>query len=154
MRFATWAAAAAALCLWTAPSAAEAPARYLSLRGESVEARAGPGPQHRVAWVYARAGLPLLLVEERGAWRRVRDPDGGEAWVLAQHLDSRRTVYVRAATPLRRDARANARTLAHLQPGVVAAITGCDGEWRRIAVGGRIGWADNAALWGGDCAGL
>lgn len=154
VRLGTWAALAASLSVWIAPAVAEAPGRYLSLRNEGAEGRAGPGMQHRVAWIYAHAGLPLLVVEERGGWRRVRDPDGGEAWVQAQNLDTRRTVYVREATPLRREARAGARTLAQLQPGVIGAITACEGEWRRVAVGGRIGWVDNAALWGGDCAGF
>jgi SH3-like domain-containing protein len=73
----------------------------------------------------------------------------------AQNLDPRRTVYVKQDVALRRDARAGGHPLAYLAPGVTGALTSCQGEWRRVAVGGRVGWVENTALWGGsDCSGL
>jgi SH3-like domain-containing protein len=69
-------------------------------------------------------------------------------------LNQRRTVYVRDIAALRRSARNGARVIAYLQPGVIGAITGCEGDWRRVAVGGRVGWVEADALWAGDCTGL
>jgi SH3-like domain-containing protein len=128
--------------------------RYVSLKTENANGRHGPGVEHRVDWIYERAGLPLQVTGESGPWRRVRDPDGAEVWMHAQNLDQRRTVYVTQATAIRREAREGGMPVAYLQPGVIGAITACQGEWRRVAVGGRVGWVENAALWGGDCAGL
>ena len=50
--------------------------RYVSLRTEGANGRHGPGLEHRVDWIYERAGLPLMVTGESGPWRRVRDPDG------------------------------------------------------------------------------
>jgi SH3-like domain-containing protein len=85
----------------------------------------------------------------------VRDPDGAQVWMHAQNLDPRRTAYVAQAAALRRAARENAQPVAYLASGVVGALTGCEGDWRRVAVGGRVGWVEKDALWGGeDCSGL
>jgi SH3-like domain-containing protein len=91
---------------------------------------------------------------ESGPWRRVVDPDGVTVWMHAQNLEQRRTVFIEQPTALRRSARDNAQPVAYLQAGVVGALTGCEGDWRRVAVRGRVGWVQNSALWGGDCAGL
>jgi len=128
--------------------------RFVSLKTQGANGRHGPGLEHRVDWVYERAGLPLQVTGESGPWRRVRDPDGAEVWMHAQNLEQRRTVYVSQATALRRAARENGQITAYLAAGVIGSVTGCEGEWRRVAGGGRIGWVENDALWGGDCAGL
>jgi SH3-like domain-containing protein len=126
----------------------------MSLKIEGAEGRHGPGTEHRIDWLYERAGLPLMVLAHQGAWIQVRDPDGAEVWMHAENLEVRRTVYVREQTTLRRSARAGGQAIAYLMPGVIGAVTQCDGEWRRVAVGGRIGWVENSSLWGGDCAGL
>jgi SH3-like domain-containing protein len=128
--------------------------RFVSLRTQDANGRHGPGLEHPVDWIYQRVGLPLQVTGESGPWRRVVDPDGAVVWIHAQNLDARRMAYVREAVTLRRNARADARELAHLDQGVVGALTGCEGDWRRIAIGGRVGWVEASALWGAECEGL
>lgn len=129
--------------------------RFVSLKTEGANGRRGPGLEHRVEWIYERAGLPLQVTGESGPWRRVRDPDGAQVWMHAQNLDARRTALVTTDVPLRRAARPGAKPAAYLSPGVIGVLTGCDGEWRRIAIGGRVGWVERDALWGADdCSGL
>jgi len=102
-----------------------------------------------------RVGLPLEVTAESGPWRRIRDPDGAQTWMHAQNLDTRRTAYLEHAATLRQIGHDDARAVAYLAPGVVGALTGCQGEWRRIAVGGRVGWVKSRDLWGADaCNGL
>lgn len=164
MRALRYAAVLTAAVIFSAPGAAETPAigpdsnlpvpRFVSLKVEGANGRHGPGLDHRIDWIYQRAGLPLRVTAESGPWRRVMDPDGAQVWMHAQNLDTRRTAYVREATELRRQARPGSATVAYLDAGVIGALTGCDGEWRRVAVGGRVGWVEAAALWGADCTGL
>jgi SH3-like domain-containing protein len=128
--------------------------RFVSLRTEGANGRHGPGLEHQVDWIYERAGLPLQVTGESGPWRRVVDPDGATVWMHAQNLDQRRTVYITAPATLRRTAQSNASPVAYLSAGVIGALTGCEGDYRRVAVGGRVGWVESSALWGGDCAGV
>ncbi|MGE0829420.1 MAG: SH3 domain-containing protein [Hyphomonadaceae bacterium] len=128
--------------------------RFVALKGEGVNGRRGPGPEHRVDWIYQRDGLPLQVVAESGPWRRVRDPGGAEVWIHSAHLENRRTVFVRGdrlgSTALRRAPNENARALAFLERGVVARLEACRGEWRRLSVEDRTGWAPADALWGAE----
>lgn len=165
MRRGLIAASVAALSLICVNAAADTPdmgtnsnlpvPRYVSLKTEGANGRRGPGLEHRVDWVYERVGLPLQITGESGPWRRVRDPDGDQVWIHAQNLDTRRMAYLTEATTLRRQAREGSSTVAYLAPGVIGALTGCQGEWRRVAIGGRVGWVRQDAVWGGDdCTGL
>lgn len=163
MRRGISAALAAAGLLFVSAAAADPPAmgpdsnlpvpRYVSLRTEGANGRHGPGLDHRVDWIYQRAGLPLQVTGESGPWRRVVDPDGAVVWMHSQNLDPQRTAYVARPVALRRQAREGATAIAYLEPGVIAALTGCEGEWRRLTVEGRVGWVAADALWGaGECA--
>ncbi len=131
--------------------------RMVSLNADEANGRRGPGLDHDIAWIYERAGLPLEVTGESGPWRRVRDPDGAEVWMHGSNLQNRRTAMVRGEGDalMRHRPRAAAKVAARLAPGVVGALTACDGEWRRLAVGGRVGWVEADRLWGAeDCAGL
>lgn len=160
-------AAFSAIALSFSASAADAPAlgpdsnlpvpRFVSLATEGANGRRGPGVEHRVEWIYERAGLPLQVTAESGPWRRVRDPDGTEVWMHAQNLDNTRTAWVRSETQarLRTQARPGAAITAYLEPGVIGTLTGCQGPYRRISVSGRVGWVEAEELWGAsDCSGL
>lgn len=145
----------AAATLFSLSSAtADQPARFMSVRTDGAEGRQGPSDHERLRWLYQRAGLPVQILAERDGWRQIRDPAGDEVWMRNADLDPRRTIYVQEQTELRRTARQGGQVVAYLMPGVIGAVTACDGEWRRVAVGGRIGWAQNSSLWGGGCEGL
>jgi SH3-like domain-containing protein len=133
--------------------------RFVSLKTEGANGRRGPGLEHKVEWIYERPGLPLQVTGESGPWRRVRDPDEGQVWMHAQNLDNRRTIYARPEGEgdliLRHAPRDSSRPVAILAPGVIGALTACEGAWRRVAVGGRVGWAHQDELWGAeDCSGI
>jgi len=56
--------------------------RYVSLKTDRVNLREGPSKDHRTAWVFQRAGLPVEIIAEYETWRRIRDSEGTEGWVL------------------------------------------------------------------------
>lgn len=154
-------AALSLICLSFAASAETGPdsnlpvPRFVSLKTEGANGRHGPGVEHRIDWIYQRPGLPLQVTGESGPWRRVRDPSGAEVWMHAQNLDTRLTAIVREGdeVAMRRSASESAEVVAYLSPGVIGAVTGCEGEWRRVAVGARVGWTPAEALWGAEaCA--
>jgi SH3-like domain-containing protein len=57
--------------------------RYVSLKSDHVNVRAGPTKDNDVAWVYTRSGLPVEITAEFENWRRVRDSEGAEGWPRA-----------------------------------------------------------------------
>src|SRR5215218_7889647 len=68
--------------------------RFVSLKTDRVNLREGPSKDHRTAWVFQRAGLPVEIVAEFETWRRIRDAEGTEGWVLHSLLSGRRTALV------------------------------------------------------------
>ena len=68
--------------------------RYASLKTDRVNLREGPSKDHPTKWVYERAGLPVEITAEFEIWRKVRDSEGVEGWVLHSLLSGRRTALV------------------------------------------------------------
>ena len=129
--------------------------RYVSLKTDRVNLREGPSKEHRTRWVYQRAGLPVEIVAEFETWRRVRDADGSEGWVLHSLLSGRRTALIAPWSkakdetfPLRKEADENSAVVARLQPGVIANVAGCANSWCRISVADSQGYLRQDRLWG------
>jgi SH3-like domain-containing protein len=115
--------------------------RYVSLKTDRVNLREGPSKDHRTAWVFQRAGLPVEIVAEYETWRRIRDAEGTEGWVLHSLLSGRRTALVMPwakgetpPIPLLESGEERAVVLARLQPGVIVNVKQCTGTWCRVAV--------------------
>lgn len=127
--------------------------RFVSLKAEKVNVRRGPSSDHAVSWVFNRKGMPVEIVAEFENWRRIRDSDGEEGWILQNMLSGKRTVVVAPwrqgqAMSLFRDARAEAGLVAKLSAGVVAEVEACTGTWCRITAAGYDGWVEQSMLWG------
>ncbi|MDP3660929.1 SH3 domain-containing protein [Phenylobacterium sp.] len=124
--------------------------RYVSLKFDTVNARAGPGDDHRLLWIYHARGLPVQVVAETVEWRRVCDPQGGLAWVHRRTTDGRRMVMNLSSDPvvLHRSAKPASRTAALLNSRALAALDRCTKGWCRVRADGATGWAAANELWG------
>lgn len=131
------------------PSGLEVP-RWVSLKFGEVNARNGPGDEHRKLWVYRVKGLPVQVVAETRDWRRVCDAEGGLAWVHKRTVDGTRTVLnlTGAPSPLRVGATEGAGARAFLAAGALAKLDRCKGGWCRIDADGAKGWSPAGRLWG------
>jgi SH3-like domain-containing protein len=127
--------------------------RYVSLKSDHVNVRAGPTKDNDVAWVYTRSGLPVEITAEFENWRRVRDSEGAEGWVYHSLLSGRRTAVVTMKTkdelaPIYDGPDPNSAVAARLQAGVVAQVKRCAAGWCRVAGNGFDGWIEQQRLWG------
>jgi SH3-like domain-containing protein len=127
--------------------------RYVSLKSDRVNLREGPSKDHRTIWVFQRAGLPVEITAEFEIWRKVRDSDGAEGWVLHSLLSGRRTALVApwkkgVESILYGKASAKSAPVAKLQSNVIANVRGCNGAWCRITGEGFDGYIEQANLWG------
>ena len=124
--------------------------RYVTLKFGEVNARAGPGDDHRLLWVYRAKGLPVQVVAETSEWRRICDPEGGLAWVHKRVTDGRRAVMNMGEAPamLRRRPKADAEPAAFLRVRAVAALDRCKDGWCRVTADGVSGWTPESELWG------
>lgn len=135
--------------------------RYASLKTDRVNLREGPSKDHRTLWVFRRAGLPIEIIAEFETWRRIRDSEGTEGWVLHSLLSGRRTAVVTApgkdkpaVVPLHSRADDLSGEEAKLEAGVIGSVKSCTGAWCRIIVslpqrsGDIDGYIRQERLWG------
>ncbi len=132
--------------------------RFVSLKADRVNLRAGPGTDYPTSWVYRRAGLPVEILSEFEAWRQVRDSEGATGWVLHSLLSGRRTALVAPwdvkpdkpapQVPVRNSDSARARTVAIVEAGVIANVHACDGRWCSVTIDRFRGYLPQKQLWG------
>ncbi len=127
--------------------------RFVSLKSDRVNLREGPSKDHPTTWVFQRAGLPVEVTAEFDTWRKIRDAEGSEGWVLHSLLSGRRTALVApwkkdVVLPLYGQANQSAPVVANLQPGVLGNVKKCDGTWCRIFGDGFDGYEPQSNLWG------
>lgn len=127
--------------------------RFVSLKAEKVNVRRGPSSDHAVSWVFNRKGMPVEIVAEFENWRRIRDSDGEEGWILQNMLSGKRTAMIAPwrkgqALGLHQEARAESGLVAMLSAGVIAEVEDCSGSWCHVSAGGYDGWVEQSMLWG------
>ncbi len=92
------------LLLATAPAVQ---AKMVSIAGNDVNMRSGPGTKYKVMWELGN-GFPLVVLKRSGQWYRVRDFEGTIGWVhrdvvnrsphmiIKVHKKSRKRINVRS----------------------------------------------------------
>ena len=134
--------------------------RFVSLKTDEVNVRNGPGKDHKVSWVYRKAGLPLEVIAEFENWRRVRDSEGIEGWVFHGLLSGRRTALIApwnekdksnvpSHIPIyasKTEKKNNIKIL--LEPGILVHLIKCDGTWCNLGIKKHNGWIKQEQLWG------
>ena len=124
--------------------------RWVSVKAERVNVRRGPSLDEVVLWTYVKPGLPVEIIAEYDSWRRIRDANGETGWVKAQMLDGRRSVMFvgQVKTAIQRMPLAEADAVALAEPGLIAQLSGCEGEWCEVSARGYEGYVPRDRLWG------
>jgi len=127
--------------------------RFVSLKADSVNLREGPNRDHPVKWIFKRAGLPVEITAEFEQWRRIRDSDGTEGWVLQNLLSGRRTALIAPWSkedmiPIFQRPDPGTAVVAKLQPHVLAAVHDCSRDWCRLKSDKFDGYIQEDKLWG------
>lgn len=151
------------LCGWTAAPQGTGPGpaigistklplpRFVALRSDEVNFRAGPGFQYPVTWTYERAELPVEVIGEFDVWRQVLAPDGGIGWVHEAMLRARRSFIVTTSQAnLRSAPNAEAGVVAYLDKGVEGELLSCDSDsdFCRVTAAHESGYLARPDFWG------
>lgn len=118
--------------------------------------RVGPGARFQVDWQYVKEGLPIEIIQEFDNWRKVRDAEGNEGWMLHSLLSGKRTAIVKPWEDNKQAGQANLKsspdvssdTIARIEPGVVAEVDYCDAAWCHVTMGNKDGYISKDDIWG------
>ena len=123
--------------------------RFVSIRSNEVNAHTGPSTKYPISWVFSRKGMPVEVIAEFDTWRRIRDREGTDGWVLQGMLSGKRSVIaVGEIRTLRREPAPAAQPTARLEPGVIAQLLHCRDSWGEVDAAGYRGWLKQTELWG------
>lgn len=126
--------------------------RFVSLRDETINARSGPGTKYPIDWVYKQKSAPVEVIAEFENWRRIRDWQGSESWVLSQLLTRKR--FVKVITPGENNLYAKdnykSKIIARVEDEVIGEIKKCpaDNNFCLISFANIKGWMPRQNLYG------
>lgn len=125
--------------------------RFVSLRSDEVNLRTGPGQRYPIDWIYSRKDLPVEVIAEFEAWRKIRDWQGTEGWVHQTMLQSRRMMVVLGQPRLLRAGDSDgANVVAQVEPGVLGRLLQCprNRDYCRVEIQHTQGWLRRDEFWG------
>jgi len=143
-----------AIIFFIGTSAAIGQAEMLSISGDDVNMRSGPGTNYKVMWELGE-GFPLQVLKRSGSWYRVRDFEGTIGWVhrdvvdktphmiVKVHKNSRTRINVRSGPGTKY------RIVAKAHYGVVFKTLQHKNGWVNVQhEKGVTGWVKRSLLWG------
>jgi len=123
--------------------------RFVAVKSDKVNVRAGPGQRFPISWVFQRKNMPVELLAESEQWRKVRDIDGAEGWVQQSLLTGRRGAIVTGARrTLWSEPNEDSIPLIVAEPGVQARLLKCPDAWCQLKIDRDTGWMRREHLWG------
>ena len=123
--------------------------RFVSLKFNEANLRAGPGSEYPVLWQYRQVGLPMLVDAEFGVWRKVRDAEGTAGWMHGAGLTMRRMAFVHEGiTKIYRHDNVKSDVVAIAEKNALLELKSCPKTWCRITTDTVTGWVQRTAIWG------
>ena len=130
--------------------------RFVSLKSGKANMRVGPGAKYQVDWLYMKKGLPMEIIQEFDNWRKVRDAEGNEGWMLHSLLSGKRTAIINPWEENKTKGMANLKskpdpassTIARIEPGVIGKIDYCEENFCHLTLGNKDGYVSKDNVWG------
>ncbi len=127
--------------------------RFVSLKSTRVNMRVGPGREYKVTWMYLKQGLPMEVIQEYENWRKVRDPEGNEGWILHSLLSGKRMAIIApwekgSRFAMHSQANQKSAKIADVEARVLANVNGCEENWCLVEADDIEGYVHKNTLWG------
>ncbi|PIE56207.1 MAG: peptide-binding protein [Desulfobulbus propionicus] len=130
-------------------------AKMVSISGDDVNLRSGPGTQYKVVWQLGD-GFPLKVLKRSGDWLRVQDFEGSVGWVHRKMTSSTPHMIVKVhkkngeTINIRSGPGTSNRIVAKAIYGVVFKTLEQKKGWAKVEheEKGVKGWVSRRLLWG------
>jgi SH3-like domain-containing protein len=123
--------------------------RFATLKSDNVYMRTGPSMDYPIRWIYKRDGLPVEIIQEFDAWRRIKDPEGETGWVHKILLSGKKTAMIKGKERVLAYASDElVRPIAKLEPDFIVTLEKCDKRACFATFPPYEGWIEKKSLWG------
>ena len=129
-------------------------ARMVSVSGEDVNLRSGPGTEYAIKWKYG-SGLPLQVIKEQGDWIQVEDFENDSGWLHKNLVSDTGHMVVKVnknkdqKINIRSGPGTNYKIVGKAYYGVVFKTLKQEKGWAQVKhESGITGWVKRSLLWG------
>lgn len=129
-------------------------AKMVSIKGNDVNLRTGPGINNSVKYEYGE-GFPLKILSTKGEWYKVSDFEGDKGWIHKNLVSSTPHMIVKAnkGTTKKINVRSGPSTkdkiVAQAYYGVVFKTIKQQSGWAKVKHDSGVeGWVKRTLLWG------
>ncbi len=129
-------------------------AKMVSVTGDKVNLRSGPGINYKVKWEYGN-GFPLKVTSEKGRWIKVKDFENDTGWISNKLLTGKPHMIVKVNK--KKNRKINIRSgpgtkykiVGKAFYGVVFETLKQEKGWAKVKhESGLEGWIKRSLLWG------
>lgn len=135
-------------------SASSAYSEMMSINGDKVNLRSGPGTKYAVKWEYG-SGFPVEVLQNKGKWSKIKDFEGDTGWVHTSLLSKDQQMIVKANKDqdkkinIREQPGTKSKVVGEAYYGVVFKTLKKSGGWVKVKhESGLTGWIKSSLLWG------
>ena len=123
--------------------------RYVTLKSDEANLRAGPGLEYPVLWQYRTPKLPIRVDAEFGIWGKIVDHDGTAGWMHGSVLSLNRMALVKTDMAKIHDSPDSSSTVIALaERNALMELHSCPKLWCRVKAANVSGWIRRQAIWG------
>ena len=129
-------------------------AEMMSIKGDKVNLRTGPGIKYKVKWEYGN-GFPLLILKKKGRWAQVKDFEGDIGWIYRKFLIDKPMMIVKVnknrknKINIRNKPGTDGKIIGKAYYGVVFSTLQAKKGWVEVRhESGLQGWIKRSLLWG------
>ena len=123
--------------------------RYVTLKFDETNLRAGPGLEYPVLWQYRTPKLPLRVDAEFGIWRKVVDHDGTAGWMHGSVLSLRRMALIKInMTKIHSRPDPSSTVVGLAERNALMELQSCPKSWCDVKAENVQGWIKRQAVWG------
>jgi len=129
-------------------------AEMLSIKGDKVHLRTGPGKNYTIKWEYG-SGFPVEIIESKGKWLKIKDFENDTGWIHNSLLSKKPQTIVKAnknnkdKINIREGPGSEHKIVGKAYYGVVFEILHHESGWVEVQhESGLTGWISSNLLWG------
>jgi len=123
--------------------------RYVTLKSDEVNLRAGPGLEYPVLWQYRVPKLPVRVDAEFGIWRKIVDHDGTAGWMHGSLLSLSRMALVKIdMAKIHVSPDPSSTVIALAERNALMELQSCPKSWCRVKAKNVRGWIKRQTIWG------
>ena len=123
--------------------------RYVTLKSNEANLRAGPGLEYPVLWQYRTPKLPVRVDAEFGIWRKIVDHDGTAGWMHGSVLSLRRMALIKVdMAKIHDNPDPSSTVLALAERNALMELQSCPKSWCKVKAANVSGWMKRQAIWG------